>query len=1113
MMTRDRFQRAILIVSVFACFARAQSTLSTILGGTPDGVPAASATLNEPCAVAADKNGVVYAALKGTYQVIKIDKTGTSYLVAGNGLQGYSGDGGPAKSAELSTPAALAVDSAGNVYIADSTYSVIRRVDTSGIITTYAGIGKGGNSGNGGPASAAALRSPSALWFMANGNLLIADTGNHQIRMIDKSGVISLVAGNGLAGKQGNGSAALSAELNSPAGVASDSAGNIYIADTRNAWIRQVNTSGTISLYAGVDTSVNTSGVTVFTMTVSQPSANNGGFGAALAGMTSTTAATNFILTSPTSLAVDTAGNVYVVEYGRGRVLRVSTTGYIGPYAGTGTLGTVGDGGWAYLAQLNVEGIGIDSQNDLLIADGVTNRVRQVTASTSYINAIGGSGLASFNIKDMYVNGNNVYFSDTAANKVRMLNLTTGAVTLIAGNGNAAFAGDGSIATQASLWAPRGLAMDKSGSLYIADSGNNLIRVVTPDGNINTAVGSGFGGSGGDGLVATAANIYQPAALVFDSTGNMYIAEESGQYIRKVATSGIISTVAGNGTAAAPSAETGVAINQSLSFPQGLAIDSTGALLIADSGNNRIRRLTSDGTITTVAGGAIPGSGGDGGLATSAQLRSPYGISADSAGNFYIADTTNAVIRRVGTNGIIATVAGEMNTPGFTGDGGSPATGYKLNTPYAVAAISPSNILIADTGNQRIRKLIPSSSLTVSSNPAGLLVAVDGQTWESPAVVSVQEGTPHTLSAPSPQSPVPGIRYLAPPAQEYSAADGQAGSAVTMNFETQYALSVANDDGGSVTPALAWQDAGSALTLQATSRSGYDFAGWEGDCQGTGACQIVMNGPRSVKAAFVPSQVTKGVIGAVVGGGMSSPPVTQLSPNGVALIAGSSFAPDGTNASVGSGNLVSGLVPTRLDGVCVMVGSTFAPVLALTPAQIKFQVPQVSTPANLPVQVVTGCGTPKELRSDPAVVSFESASPEFFYYAHNARGKNPVDAVNTGTGDAIGAAGTISGATSAPATPGDAITLYATGLGATSPAAAAGVPPAAESPITGDFWISVGGVKLDPSSVLYAGLSQGRPGVYEIRLQLPGALPGGNQSVQISVNGFVSPVSGFIAVQ
>ena len=578
MMTTDRFQRAILIVAAFACVARAQSTLNTILGGTPDGVPAASATLNEPCAVAADKNGVVYAALKGSHQVIKIDKTGTSHLVAGTGIQGYSGDGGPAKSATLSTPAAVAVDTAGNVYIADSDYSVIRRVDTTGMITTYAGIGKGGNSGNGGKASAAALRSPSGLSFMANGNLLIADTGNHEIRMITPAGIISAVAGNGLAGTQGNGGQALSAELDSPAGVTSDSAGNIYIADTRNSWVRKVTPAGVISLYAGVDLTTNTSGVTVFTMTIGQPSANFGGFGAALATITSTTVATNFILTLPTGIAVDTAGNVYVLEYSEGRVLQVTPTGYIGPYAGTGILGTTGDGGWASLAQLNAEGIGMDSQNNLLIADGVTDRVREVTASTGYINAIGGSGLAAFNVKDMYVNGNDVYFSDTAANIVRMLNLTTGVVNLIAGNGVAAFAGDGSIATQASLWAPRGLAMDKAGSLYIADSGNNLIRVVTPDGNINTAVGSGFAGTGGDGLVATAANVYQPSAVVFDSAGNMYIAEESGQYIRKVGTNGIISSVAGNGTAAAPAAETGVAINQSLSFPQGLAIGSTGAV-------------------------------------------------------------------------------------------------------------------------------------------------------------------------------------------------------------------------------------------------------------------------------------------------------------------------------------------------------------------------------------------------------------------------------------------------------------------------------------------------------------------------------------------------------
>ncbi len=1081
-----RFLAGILIVLTAAEYGQAQSVVSTLIGGTPDGISASLATLNIPCSVASDKNGVTYAGLKGSHQVVRIDKDGIVRLVAGSGVQGSSGDGGKATDATLTTPAGLAFDAAGNLYIADSDANRIRVVGTDGIIRPFAGNGKSGRTGDGGPATAAGLGNPTALAFDRSGNLLLADTWNNVIRKITPGGVISTIAGTGNAGNSGNGGAATAAKLNGPKGVAVDGAGVIYIADSNNAWIRKIAADGTISLFGGVASSSTTT--------------------------TDTTLALSVSLVSPSSMAVDSTGNLYFVEYGIGRVRRITTAGKISTYAGTTTLGTSGDGGWARFANLNVMGIAMDAQNNLLIADGVTNRVRIVTAADGIIDAVAGNGWGGFTAKGLVVNGDNVYFADTAASRVRKYNVTTRELTVVAGNGRAEYS-EATTAAKSGLNAPRGIALDKSGNLYIADTGNNRVRRVTTDGKISTVAGNGDTLTISDGFSATSGSLNVPVAVAVDSDGNLYIAEQSGHRVRKVGTDGLISTIAGTGTAGAPDAESGMGVNQKLNSPQGLAVETAGTLLISDTGNNRIRRLSADGIIKTVAGSRNYGSTGNGGPATSATLAGPTGISTDSAGNIYIADTSGSTIRRVGPDGIITTIGG-TGVKGFTGDG-SPATAYQLSAPAAVAVGTSCSVLVADTGNQRIRKIQTAVDFTILSVPDGLQISVDGQVSASPIAASWLPGTRHQLIAPSPQAGARGIRYLSTGSQTIDVTCGPARATATVSFLAQYALAVAVDDGGSVTPAAAWQDAGAAVTLQATAKSGYAFAGWEGSCSGTGACQLVMNAPKSVKAVFVPSQLRKGVInsGGVVGGGASVPPVAALSPNAVASIYGSAFAPDGTNAVVVPDRLIDGVVPTKVDGVCVLVGALPAPILVLTPTQIDFQVPQISTSGTVAVQVVTGCGTAQELRSDAVIVPVQSASPEFFYFVHNANGQNPIAGMNYATGVFVGSQGLVAGSTFAPAKPGDTLTLYATGLGVTNPAYAAGVLPDKEGPITGEASVSFGGVNLAAADVKYIGVSPSKPGVYEVRIHVPDATLDGNQPVKITVNGFVSPGGGYITVK
>lgn len=474
---RSRFFAIILTTSLAATVGQTQSVISTILGVTSDGIQALSATLNLPAAIVTDANGNAYVALKAAHQVIKIDASLKVSVVAGNGAQGTSGDGGSAKLATLTAPSGLALDSAGNLYILDQQVNTVRRVGTNGVISTYAGNGQIGYGGDGGPAIKASFNGPAAIATDASGNLYIADTGNNVVRVVNTNGQVSIFAGNRGKGSGGDDGPAIDASLNSPSGVLADSAGNIYIADTGNAWIRVVAPNGIITRYAGYD-----------------PSTGLGYYGSGDPNI-----ATNATLVSPTSMAMDRQGNLYFVEYGAPRVRQITAAGMISSYAGTGTGGSSGDGGLATGANINVLGIAVDRNNNLLIADGVNNRVRIVTAADGLINTMAGNGIASFNPRGL-VNYGILYFSDSVLNRVRGYTPSTGVISVIAGTGQASFTGDNGTSISAALNAPRGIAFDSAGNLYIADTGNNRIREVSTELEITTIAGNGATSSStGDG--------------------------------------------------------------------------------------------------------------------------------------------------------------------------------------------------------------------------------------------------------------------------------------------------------------------------------------------------------------------------------------------------------------------------------------------------------------------------------------------------------------------------------------------------------------------------------------------------------------------------------------
>jgi uncharacterized protein (TIGR03437 family) len=367
-------------------------------------------------------------------------------------------------------------------------------------------------------------------------------------------------------------------------------------------------------------------------------------------------------------------------------------SGIITTVAGNGAEGFSGDGGRATAASLNYPiGIALDASGNLFIVDGDNHRIRKVSAS--------------------------------------------GIITTVAGNGAQSFAGDGGAATAASLNYPDGIAVDASGNLFIADSGNYRVRKVSASGVITTIAGNGNSGFSGDGGPATAASLNFPWGIAVDASGNLFVADITNNRIRKVSAGGIITTVAGGGTGGL--GDGGQATAASLSGPLGVAVDATGNLFIADSGNYRIRKVSASGIITTVAGNEDYGFSGDGGPATAAFLDYPDALAVDASGNLFIADTDNYRIRKVSAGGIITTVAGNGDYV-FYGDGG-PATAASLAEPTDVAVDAYGNLFIVDRDNQRIREVIQSSpSPLIGLSPSSLTFsAAAGGTNPASQTVSI----------------------------------------------------------------------------------------------------------------------------------------------------------------------------------------------------------------------------------------------------------------------------------------------------------------------------------------------------------------------------------------
>ncbi len=673
-----------------------QYVIATVAGGpaTPTPIAAPSASIGEPSSVAIGPAGDAYFTNSAS-TLYKVDNRGVLTRVAG---AGRPGDSGPAATTQLGNLSSVAADTAGNVYLADTTFHRILKITQAGAIATVAGTGTAGFSGDTGPAVNAQLSNPVGLALDASGNLYVADANNCRVRRIGSNGVITTIAGNGISGFSGDAGPATSAQLSNIAGLAADAFGNLYIADSGNSRIRKV-ANGIISTVAGI-------GTTGY-------SGDNG-------------QAVTAQLSSPAGVAVDYAGNLYIADTNNNRVRKVSTSGIVTTVSGNGSAGFTNEGGPAATAQLNTPtGLSVDLLGNLYVADQFNFRLRKITTTGSIVS-IAGNGSRSYAVNGGSAIGaqldqprglatdaaGNVYIADGRNYRVRKV-ATNGIITTVAGNGTQGYSGDNGPATNAQLAYQLGLAVSPTGELYIADSFNHRVRKVSANGIITTVAGTGSPGYSGDGGPAQSAQINNINDVVLDADGNLYIADYGNYRIRKVSTNGIITTIAGTGSSGY-SGDGGQAVNAQISTVWGMALDSSGNFYFADYLNHRIRRVTPNGTISTVAGTGAYGSSGDGGPAAGAQLAYPLGIALDITGNLYLVDSDNYAIRKVSSTGIINTIAG-TGVRGFSGDAGR-ATSAQISTTWGLAVDLSGNVYIADSGNNAIRVLKPVAALlSVSS--------------------------------------------------------------------------------------------------------------------------------------------------------------------------------------------------------------------------------------------------------------------------------------------------------------------------------------------------------------------------------------------------------------
>ena len=759
-----------------------------VAGYLGDGGPAASARFNGPQGLAFDAAGNLYVADFNNQRIRVITPGGTKISTfAGTGVRGATGDGGPALSATFNYPAAVAVDGAGSVYVADEYNSKIRKITAAGMVSTFAGTGSFSWSGDGGPAAKASLSQPTGVAVDQAGNVYIADQGNARVRVVNFAGTISTVAGNGQNQDTGDRGPAAAAQLYDPTGVNVDSAGNLYLTE-EGYLVRKITftPSFTAPYITSLAPASATFGAGSFTLTVngenfvpgavvtwSYPATvpgptlpgPSGGVATTITVFVSTPLATTYVNSGQLTAVVPAAVTALGL-YGNGLYLNASVT--VTAPTGISAVATLPvnspaenisslspqfatAGGAAFTLTVNGGGFNTTPTTVMWGSTALATTIVNGSTLTATVPAslIATAGTVQISATSSAGVSNLLPYSVVAASA-----LSPGTISTYAGSASNGYSGDGSAATSAKLSYAQGSVMDGAGNLYFVDQNGLVVRKVTASGTISTIAGiDNQSGSSGDGGPATSAKLNGANWLALDSLGNLYIADAGNYRVRKVTPAGIISTVFGGGATACPPGQATDSLGDGCPATSGfngaisgIAFDSANNLYVASSQQEvgytwcAVTKVNSGGILSLYAGSVrSPATGaggcgysGDGGAATAAQMWVPGGIAFDASGNLYIADTQNLRVRKVTPAGIISTYAGSgipfwsnatWSYPYFTNYGAELYAGDGGAATNAVIG-EPSGLAVDASGNLFIQD--ESSYVVRKVTPAGIITTVAG---------------------------------------------------------------------------------------------------------------------------------------------------------------------------------------------------------------------------------------------------------------------------------------------------------------------------------------------------------------------------------------------------
>ena len=820
----------------------------TIAGGGP--VPSNPSLLDLPGPTTAVKDaaGNVYFSAPDTGYVYKLDPTLTTLSVfAGLGYGGYGGDGGIPTKALIGGVTGLAFDSKGNIYFADALGSRIRVVNMqtttitiagvvikAGDIATVAGNGtkcdKAGVCGDGGKAGKANLNLPESVALDSAGNIYIADMTDNRIRVVNvgttaikiagvtiPAGDINTVAGNsqpcansqGTPPTCGDGGPAHLAQLTMPYGVAVDSKGNIYIADTRDQEIRAVNPGTAATTILGV--TVN--GGDIATVAGNGLSCFNQNGGCGDGG-----APTSPLLWAPKGVFTDAAGDLYIADTNAGRVryiANVSSPVITTVVDNTGKTGFLGDGRLATAAQTNgPSSIFADASGNLLIADTGNQRIRQVTTGTTFINTIAGGGMGGdggsptlatlANPWDVAEDGSgNIFIVDQGNNRVREIVKSTGLIVTVAGNGFAGFSGDGGLATAAELNSPSGVAVDSNGNLYITDSNNLVVRavnmgttsltlgtVVIAPADIATVFGTPnvsctpLTGKCGDDGPALSATFAFPLFVALDSANNVYVSDYQANRVRLwTVSTNFVTNPAGTG-AQGYKGNGGLGNTAKLNHPAGLGVFN-GNLIFTDQWNDVVRYVVlSSDIINNYELNTLAKFAGDGGPCTKASMFNPLALNINPVGDVFVSGGNDNLVQRCSlATSIFSTVAGAPTRSyqaAFSGDNGPAINARMANLGSFVDGND--NLYIADGGNNRVRYVPLKADVTLGSTSLNL-----GQ-WP---IGIAGTAVPLTLTgAGGADLTAPVVSFTGPNAADFSVPSGDNACTALLSPEVNCTISV-----------------------------------------------------------------------------------------------------------------------------------------------------------------------------------------------------------------------------------------------------------------------------------------------------------------------------------